>query len=140
MPAEERPSPTQLLCGQIPLGLAVAVLAGWSIVSGQAPQPAFEPVLIRGARVLDVVAGRYQTVSAVLIENGRIAAVHLTEPPSVPRQARQLDLTGTTLVPGFGDMHARAYPDESVDADYFYALGLAYGVTLYRTLDVPLPW
>jgi len=90
--------------------------------------------------VLDVVAGRYQAVSAVLIENGRIAALHLTEPPSVPRQARQLDLTDTTLVPGLGDLHARAYPDERVDADYFYALGLAYGVTLYRTLDAPLPW
>ena len=109
-------------------------------MAGQAQQPAFEPVLIRGARVLDVAAGRYQTVAAVLIENGRIAAVHVTEPTSVPRQARQLDLTDTTLVPGLGDMHARAYPDERVDADYFYTLGLAYGVTLYRTLDAPLPW
>ena len=90
--------------------------------------------------MLDVVAGRYQAVAAVFIESGRIAAVHVTEPPSVPRQARQLDLSGTTLVPGLADVHARAYPDERVDADYFYALGLAYGVTLYRTLDVPLPW
>jgi Amidohydrolase family len=122
------------------LTAVAAVLVAWAFVSGQGSQPVFEPVLVKGARVLDVEAGRYQAVSAVLIANGRIAAVHLAEPTSVPRQARQLDLTGMTLVPGLGDVHARAYPDASVDADYFYALGLAYGVTLYRTLDVPLPW
>jgi len=120
--------------------VSATLLAAWAAASGRAQQPVFEPVLIRGARVLDVAAGRYQAVAAVLIENGRIAAIHLTEPASLPRQARQLDLAGTTLVPGLGDMHARAYPDEKADADYFYALGLAYGVTMYRTLDTPLPW
>jgi hypothetical protein len=138
MPADQRlrsPSPSVTS-----LTLAAALLAAWGTVAGQSPQPGAEPVLIRGARILDVAAGSYQKASAILIENGRIAAVHLKEPASVPRQARQLDLTDMTLVPGLGDMHVRAYPDGGVDVDYFYALGLAYGVTMYRTVDVPLPW
>ncbi|HEX6682394.1 MAG TPA: amidohydrolase family protein [Candidatus Limnocylindrales bacterium] len=59
-------------------------------------------LLLRGARVLDVVAGVYRDDHDVLVRAGRITAVGrglaADEVPAV-------DLTGRTLLPGFIDCH-----------------------------------
>jgi imidazolonepropionase-like amidohydrolase len=99
-----------------------------------------DPLLITGARVLDVANGQYAPAAGVLIERGRIAKIYAQLPPNLPERLRRLDLKDATLVPGLGDMHAYGSPTSEVDADYFYAMGLAYGVTMYRVFDVPASW
>jgi imidazolonepropionase-like amidohydrolase len=59
-------------------------------------------VLLRGARLLDVVAGEYRADHDVLVRGGRIAAVGRDlSAPDVPA----VDLTGRTVLPGLIDCH-----------------------------------
>jgi hypothetical protein len=134
-----RHSRDRLLIARLSTGFALLFVAssGSLAVSGQQTS---QPLLITGARVLDVVAGRYQSAAAVLIEGDRITGVYLKAPPAVPADARELDLAGLTLVPGLGDMHLLAAPTAALDVDYFLALSLAFGVTMARTPNAPLPW
>jgi hypothetical protein len=120
--------------------LAYMAAAGLASALLTAQPAAVEPLVLMGARVLDVVGGRYLSAAAVVVEGDHIAAIYPKMPAPLPAASRQIDLAGTTLVPGLGDMHAYAAPDPDADADYFFALGLAHGVTMYRTLNVRLPW
>jgi imidazolonepropionase-like amidohydrolase len=96
-------------------------------------------VVITGARILDLVAGKY-TPGVVVIEKGRIKSVTAKEPQDVPESATRLDLKNATLVPGLVDAHAWAAPTSDLNADYFYLLTLAHGVTTARVLDVRTAW
>lgn len=120
-----------LLVGLVALG---AVVAGHGAVSPP------EPLLLTGARILDTRAARYVSASAVLIVGDRIEKVFSQPPASVPDGTRRIDLSGATLVPGLGDMFACASPDGSADADFYYAMALAHGVTSYRVVGGRLPW
>ncbi len=105
-----------------------------------ADQVAQEPLLLTGARILDTRAGRYVEAPAVVVVGDRIDAI-LQEPPSnLPPGTRRIDVAGKTLVPGLGDMFAWTSPDGSTDADFYYAMALAHGVTMYRVVGARLPW
>ena len=117
--------------------LVLAVTA--SGVARQGPDP-LPPLLLKGVRVLDVVAGRYLPAGVVLVEGDRIALVQQEAPATLPAGTQVVEAGGLTLLPGLTDAHALASPGPEVDADYFYALGLAHGVTTYRVLDAPSPW
>jgi hypothetical protein len=118
---------------------ALALCGGIAVVRG-AGRGAPESLLLTGARILDARAGRYVAAPAVLIVGDRIDAV-LQEPPSnLPPGTRRIDLAGKTLVPGLGDMFAWTSPDGSTDADFYYAMALAHGVTTYRVVGARLPW
>jgi len=97
-------------------------------------------VLITGARVLDVSRGRYLAPATILIEDGRIKSVTPEPPASVPDTTVRVEVEGGVLVPGLIDAHAWAAPTSDLDADYFYLMGLAHGVTGYRTLNVRTGW
>ncbi len=118
---------------------ALALCGGIAVVRG-AGQSAAEPLLLTGARILDARAGRYVDAPAVLIVGDRIDAVLKEPPPNLPPGTRRIDLAGKTLVPGLGDMFARTSPDGSTDADFYYAMALAHGVTTYRVVGARLPW
>ena len=105
-----------------------------------AGQGAPEPLLLTGARILDARAGRYVDAPAVLVVGDRIDAVLQEPPPNLPPGTRRIDLAGRTLVPGLGDMFAWTSPDGSTDADFYYAMALAHGVTTYRVVGARLPW
>lgn len=62
------------------------------------PRP---PVLIRAARLLDVVAGTYVTPGELLVVEDRIAEV---APATVPDDTVVIDLGDLTLLPGLMDM------------------------------------
>jgi hypothetical protein len=115
-----------------------AVLAGVVLASAISAQPPAR-VVITGARVLDVAAGRYRDAGAVVIEGDRIAALDAT-PPDGSQPATRIDATGKTIVPGMIDLAAVALPSVDLDVDYFYALSLAHGVTGMRVVDTVLPW
>ena len=118
--------------------LAVVLLSALGCAALVA-QPTSTAIVITGARVLDVTTGRAQPTVAVVIEGDRIAAVQ-TQPGPLPSPASTVDGSELTLVPGLFDLVVDAAPSAWIDPDYYYALGLAHGVTAYRLVDAPLTW
>ena len=80
-----------------PLLLALAILA--------AQAAAAESLLLTAAHLLDIRDGSLIDDAAVLVEDGRIAAVGTRDAVEAPAGARRLDLPGATLLPGLIDMH-----------------------------------
>jgi len=122
---------------------AGAWLLGVALVAQAPPTnvpPTKAPVLVTGARVLDVSRGRYLAPVAILIEDGQIRSVTPEPPAALPAGTKRLEAAGSVLVPGLIDAHAWAAPTPELDADYFYLMGLAHGVTGYRTLNVRTGW
>jgi hypothetical protein len=115
------------------------VIAVGAVLSAQQPV-AKAPVLVEGARVLDVARGRYLAPAAVFIENGRIKSVTPEAPASLPNETVRVKAAGSVLVPGLVDAHAWAAPAAGLEADYFYLMGLAHGVTGFRVLNVRTGW
>ena len=119
--------------------IAPTAIAIGAVLSAQ--QPAVKPpVLVEGARILDVVRGRYLAPAAVFIENGRITSVTPALPATIPGGTIRVKAAGSVLVPGLVDAHAWAAPATGLDADYFYLMGLAHGVTGFRVLNVRTGW
>jgi hypothetical protein len=58
----------------------------------------------------------------------------------LPDGTVRIQAAGSVLVPGLIDAHAWAAPAPGLDADYFYLMGLAHGVTGYRVLNVRTSW
>jgi hypothetical protein len=121
--------------------LSALMVTAVVVASPQAQQPAAKPpVLVEGARILDVARGRYLAPAFVLVENGRIKSVTPDAPPAVADATVRVKAAGSLLVPGLIDAHAWAAPAAGVEADYFYLMGLAHGVTGYRVLNVRTNW
>ncbi|MDP2957812.1 MAG: amidohydrolase family protein, partial [Longimicrobiales bacterium] len=72
------------------------------MTAGAPPRAMQGPVVLKAARMLDVVSGRMIQNATIVVENGRITAVN---PASLPDSAHTMDLGDVTLLPGFMDMH-----------------------------------
>ncbi len=80
-----------------------SLLLAVTILATQAA--AAESLLLTAAQLLDVRDGSLIEDAAVLVEDGRIAAVGTRDAVEAPAGARRLDLPGATLLPGLIDMH-----------------------------------
>ena len=89
--------------------VVIAVVACAAAVSAQQPA-AKPPVVIEGARILDVARGRYLAPAFVLVENGRIKTVTPEPPASLAAGTVRIQAAGAILVPGLIDAHAWAVP------------------------------
>jgi len=116
--------------------LLTALLA--SGLSGQPGPPA--SLVLANLRVLDVVGGRYQPVRALVVQQGRVAALQPAGSSPLPAATTQLDATGLTAVPGLIDVWVQAVPSPALDVDFFHALALAHGVTTARVVDARPEW
>ena len=56
------------------------------------------------------------------------------------RHASASQAAGSVLVPGLIDAHAWAAPTADLEADYFYLMGLAHGVTGFRVINPRTGW
>lgn len=83
-----------------PLMTLVGLFVAMSL--GAAQSMAQEPVVIRAARMLDVVSGQMLTDAVVVVRGRTIEAVN---PASLPSGATEIDLGDVTLTPGFIDTH-----------------------------------
>ncbi|MFO0890874.1 MAG: amidohydrolase family protein [Isosphaeraceae bacterium] len=82
--------------------LAVMILLLW----GSRTAPAAPPdILLRPARVFDGVAAEPHEGWAVLVRGERIEAVGPASELKAPKEARVIELPGTTLLPGLIDAH-----------------------------------
>lgn len=90
------------------------------------------PIVIQGGRLVDGNGGKPIDHATVVIEGNRIARVAQGKVDS-PQEARIIDASGKTVLPGLVDnhVHYRAYCGE---------LFLAHGVTSVRDLGNPLDW
>jgi Tol biopolymer transport system component len=91
-------------------------------------------VLLKGARLITMNGNEIIESGDILIENNRIKAIGKTGTLTVPKNAKVVDVTGRTIVPGFVDTHAHMWPNREVFKNqvWMYAANLAYGVTTTR--------
>jgi imidazolonepropionase-like amidohydrolase len=81
-----------------------------------AQQAAAAPVVVRAARMLDVVSGQMLRNATVVVTGNVITAVN---PPSTPAGAQVIDLGDVTLLPGFLDMHTHLSGDLPTVAGFY---------------------
>jgi Tol biopolymer transport system component len=92
-------------------------------------------VVLRGAKVITMRGDEVLNPADVLVQNERIRSVGPSGSAAVPRGAKVIDLTGSTIVPGFIDTHAhwlnirRGVLDL---ANWDFLATLAYGITSGR--------
>src|SRR5271163_1008338 len=130
------------------MGLCVAFSVGAGGLAAQ--QPAATPTFIReNAPVIvlthvEVIDGRGaspQADQAVVIDHGKIAAVGATASVAIPSDAKVVDGTGKTVIPGLVGMHEHLFYPAASDGpltgvEQFFSfppLYLASGVTTART-------
>jgi imidazolonepropionase-like amidohydrolase len=105
-----------------------------------AQSPAAEPtpvsVLIKAGRLLDVRKGSYIENAAILIENDRVKeagpASHVE--PHAPRDAKVVDLSHATVLPGLIDCHTHLMA-RFTDVPDNYLIGLATKSQAFRALE-----
>ena len=95
-------------------------------------------IVLKAARMLDVVSGRVLQNATLVVEGGRITAVN---PATLPDSAHTMDLGDVTLLPGFIDAHthlvsqigASSFTDAVTKTEADAALGaVKYGAITAR--------
>jgi Tol biopolymer transport system component/imidazolonepropionase-like amidohydrolase len=89
-------------------------------------------VLLRGAKILTMKSDEVIPRGEILITANRITAVGTRV--QAPADARIIDVTGKTIIPGFVDTHSHMWPSRGVHQTqvWQYLANLAYGVTTTR--------
>ncbi|MGH7444132.1 MAG: amidohydrolase family protein, partial [Longimicrobiales bacterium] len=90
--------------------------------------------VLRGGRAITMRGAEVIENADVVIRNNRIAAVGAQGSVDVPADARIIDVSGTTIIPGFVDTHAHLRPSFNIHKSeaWAYVSNLAYGVTTTR--------
>ena len=91
---------------------------------------------LTGARIITMRGDQVIEDGTIVVDGPRIVAVGPSSEVSVPRDARTIDASGKTIIPGLVDAHAHmgySALDINPDREWAYFANLAYGVT--ATLD-----
>jgi imidazolonepropionase-like amidohydrolase/Tol biopolymer transport system component len=118
---------------------------------GRAPLPTYKPVetririqaerdipkataVLRGARIITMNGTEVIEKGDIVITNNHITAIGPSGTLTVPAGAKEIDVSGKTISPGFVDTHAHLRLATNVHRDpvWSYAANLAYGVTAAR--------
>ena len=97
-------------------------------------------VLFRGARVISMKGEEIVENADVLVTNNRIAAIGAANSVTAPADAKIMDASGKTIIPGLIDTHAHLHYsgfELHPDTKWEYIANLAYGVT--TTYDPSAP-
>ena len=92
-------------------------------------------VVLRGGRVITMKDHEIIENADVVITANRIVAIGLPDSVEIPDDARVIDVSGKTLIPGFIDTHYHAQwlvPEIHVEQTWQYLTNLAFGVTTTR--------
>ena len=91
--------------------------------------------VLRGARVITMRGDEILNDADIVIKDNRIAAVGQKGSVAVPDGAKVFDLQGTTIIPGFVDLHPHWTEIRRTVIDlenWSFLMNLAYGVTAGR--------
>ncbi len=91
--------------------------------------------VLRGARVITMHGDEILNDADIVIKDNRIAAVGQRGSVRVPDGAKVVDLSGTTIIPGFVDLHPHWLEIRRTVLDlenWSFLMNLAYGVTAGR--------
>ena len=91
--------------------------------------------VLRGARVISMRGDEVLDDADIVVRDNRIAAVGKRGSVAVPDGAKVFDLAGTTIIPGFVDLHPHwtEIRRTVLDLDnWSFLMNLAYGVTAGR--------
>src|SRR5919199_1181447 len=91
-------------------------------------------IALRGARIVTMKGNEVIERGDVVVTNNRISAVGPAGSVTIPAGARSIDASGTTIIPGWVDIHAHMWPTWGIHKTqvYEYLVNLAYGVTTTR--------
>jgi Tol biopolymer transport system component len=92
-------------------------------------------VVLQGGRVLTMKEHEIIENAVVVITDDSIVAVGPPDSVEIPEGARVIDVSGTTLIPGFVDTHYHAQwlvPEIHTEQVWQYLTNLAFGVTTTR--------
>ena len=101
-------------------------------------------IVLQNARVVDVVKGIVLEGYSLLISNGKIIGIDKTGKLSAPKNARVIDLTGKTILPGLVMLHEHMMYNNGAGVWQFHPVSfpklyLAAGVTTLRTAGAENP-
>ncbi|MFQ5632712.1 MAG: amidohydrolase, partial [bacterium] len=85
-----------------------------------------------GARIISMKGDEIIENGTVVIDGNRIAAVGKSDAVQVPADAKKIDLSGRTIIPGMVDVHAHTmhfFSGPLPRQNWAYFANLAYGVT-----------
>ncbi len=103
-------------------------------------------LILRGAYLVDGTGAPTQGPVDIVVENDRITEIEVVGFPKLPIDpeerppadgAREIDVSGMYLLPGFVDTHMHLHSEQTgqnVPSDYILKLWLAHGVTSGRTV------
>jgi Tol biopolymer transport system component len=91
-------------------------------------------VALRGARILTMKGQEVIPKGDIVVKDNRIVAVGAQGKVTIPKDAKIIDVTGKTILPGYVDVHAHMWPAFGVHRSqpFEYLVNLAYGVTTTR--------
>lgn len=91
-------------------------------------------VALRGARIITMRGDEVIANGDVVVENNRIVAIGRRGSVRIPRGARQINVSGKTIIPGLVDIHAHTWIAWGLHRDQVsqFLAQLAYGVTTQR--------
>tara|TARA_B100000575_G_C23142998_1_gene665800 strand:+ start:2533 stop:5739 length:3207 start_codon:yes stop_codon:yes gene_type:complete len=93
-----------------------------------------DTVALTNVRIITMKGDEVIENGVIIIENRRIVAVGDIETTLIPASAKQFDLDGTTVVPGYIDTHAHLRSTNMLhkNQEWSHVANLAYGVTTTR--------
>jgi Tol biopolymer transport system component/imidazolonepropionase-like amidohydrolase len=91
-------------------------------------------IVLTGARIVTMKGSELIEKGEVVITDNRIAQIGAAGATRRPPASRVLDVTGSTIIPGFVDVHSHMWPPRGVHQTqvWQYLANLAYGVTTTR--------
>lgn len=102
-----------------------------------------EAAVLRGARAITMRGDEVIENADLVIRDGRVAAIGPCGTVMIPADARLIDVSGLTIMPGYVDIHAHMSAPWGIHRNqpHQYVASLAYGVTATRdpqssTIDV----
>jgi Tol biopolymer transport system component len=91
-------------------------------------------VLLKGARIITMNGNEVIDNGDILVVNNRIKSIGKSGTVTAPANAKSIDVTGKTIIPGFVDTHSHMWTQWGIhkNQSWIYATNLAYGVTTTR--------
>ena len=94
------------------------------------------PVAFVGARLIDGTGAAPIENAAVIVRNGRIAAVGPRDAVTLPRDAQVTDLSGKTLIPGLISAHGHVGDTRGLEAGQYSAANVVRQLALYARYGI----